>query len=409
MKLSEELFWRGMAAEHTLADPSELDSRASKKFYLGCDPSAPSLTVGNLAVLMMAKCFARHGYQPTLLIGGATGKIGDPKETAEREQKSDTEVEQNVAAIVSQYHRIVGESGVQVVNNADWFAEIRFLPFLRSIFREFSLTQLLDRKFVQNRIGEGGSGISLAEFCYTTIQGYDFLHLYREHGIDLQLCGADQFGNCASGMHLIKRLEGASADVWSMPLVIDRASGRKFGKSEGNAVWLDAGPTPVFAFYQFWLGQPDSQVEEFLKLYTELSPEEVAATLADPALRAAQRRLAFEVAKIVHGEPAATAVATLSAALFGGEGSVARDADGSTNHAELLALAAEYLPTVPAGEVLDALEASGLSRGEAKRQIEQNAVSLRAEDGDYVKISFGQTIPPATLLKLGKNRFLVAK
>ncbi len=242
MKLSEELIWRGMVAEHTFKDPAELDAK-KRKFYWGVDPSADSMTIGNLAALMMTKVFIRHGYEPFLLAGGATGQIGDPKENSERELKGLGEVATNVAAISDQFRRIVGGE-FTLVNNNDWFSEILFVPFLREIGKHFSMTQLLDRQFVQNRIGEGGGGISYAEFSYTLIQGYDFLHLFRKYGVELQLCGADQFGNCVSGMHLIRRLEGAEADVWSMPLVIDKVTGRKFGKSEGNAIWLSAERTP---------------------------------------------------------------------------------------------------------------------------------------------------------------------
>ena len=262
MTLSEELLWRGFSAQTTLETPALLDSRENKKFYWGADPSADSLTIGNLAALMMCACFVRHGYEPFLLVGGATGQIGDPKENAERELKPLSEVEHNKKCIKSQVERILNVKNATFLDNFDWFKNINFLDFLREVGKAFSMTQLLDRQFVQNRIGAGGSGISYAEFSYTLIQGYDFLHLFRKYGVALQLCGADQYGNCASGIHLIKRLENATADVWSTPLVIDPVSGKKFGKSEGNAVWLASEPpktpdgslsknfTSVFDFYQ---------------------------------------------------------------------------------------------------------------------------------------------------------------
>ena len=229
MNLSEELIWRGFYAETTIKDATELDNRASKKFYWGADPSADSLTIGNLAAAMMCACFVRHGYQPYLLVGGATGQIGDPKDNGERDLKPLEEVEHNKACIGAQMRKIVQSDELVMVDNYDWFKDMNYLTFLREVGKAFSMTQLLDRQFVQNRIGEGGSGISYAEFSYTLIQGYDFLHLFREYGVDLQLCGADQFGNCSSGIHLIKRLEGATADAWSTPLIIDPVTGRKFG------------------------------------------------------------------------------------------------------------------------------------------------------------------------------------
>ena len=223
MKLSEELIYRGFVAETTIERPEELDNRESKKFYWGADPSADSLTIGNLAALMMCACFVRHGYEPVLLVGGATGQIGDPKENGERELKSLEEVEHNKKCIKEQIERVInvgdgdasdGETpSLTMVDNYDWFKDMKYLDFLREVGKAFSMTQLLDRQFVQNRIGKGGSGISYAEFSYTLIQGYDFLHLYRKYGVSLQLCGADQYGNCTSGIHLIKRLEDARADV----------------------------------------------------------------------------------------------------------------------------------------------------------------------------------------------------
>ena len=274
MKLSEELIYRGFKAETTVGNPEDLDNRKNKKFYWGADPSADSLTIGNLAAMMMCACFVRLGYQPYLLVGGATGQIGDPKENGERDLKTLDEVNHNKKCIKEQIEKIVSAKDVVMVDNLDWFSKINYLDFLREVGKAFSMTQLLDRQFVQKRIGEGGSGISYAEFSYTLIQGYDFLHLYREYGIKLQLCGADQYGNCTSGIHLIKRLEDATADVWSTPLVIDPVTGRKFGKSEGNAIWLAANDngsgnyTSLFDFYQFWLNQPDTAVEYLLKIYT---------------------------------------------------------------------------------------------------------------------------------------------
>ena len=216
MKLSEELLYRGFKAETTIKDVADLDTRESKKFYWGADPSADSLTIGNLASLMMCACFVRHGYEPYLLVGGATGQIGDPKDNGERDLKSLEEVEHNKKCIKEQVERIIGGAGsaFTMVDNYDWFKNINYLEFLREIGKNFSMTQLLDRQFVQKRIGDGGAGISYAEFSYTLIQGYDFLHLYRQYGVDLQLCGADQYGNCTSGIHLIKRLENKDADVW---------------------------------------------------------------------------------------------------------------------------------------------------------------------------------------------------
>ena len=403
MKLSEELLWRGFHAETSIKDPAELDKRAQKKFYFGADPSADSLTIGNLAALMMCACFVRHGYQPYLLAGGATGQIGDPKDTGERELKPLEEVERNKQAIARQMANIVRSPELVMVDNLDWFREIKYLDFLREIGKAFSMTQLLDRQFVQARIGEGGSGISYAEFSYTLIQGYDFLHLYRTYGIDLQLCGADQYGNCSSGIHLIRRLEGATADAWSTPLVIDPVTGRKFGKSEGNAIWLDAGKTSIFDFYQFWLNQPDEAVEYLLKIYTLLMPEEVEAVMKEqtehPERRAAQRALARGATEVVHGREKAEAVEALSARLFGG--------DLAELTADEIGEFAEFLATVPQGTgLVEALVATGLtsSKSEARKLAAAGAISVNG-----VKVREDLELQQVSLLKRGKNKFAVVK
>ena len=403
MKLSEELLWRGFYAETSIKDPAELDKRAQKKFYFGADPSADSLTIGNLAALMMCACFVRHGYQPYLLAGGATGQIGDPKETGERELKPLEEVERNKRAIARQMAQVVQSPDLVMVDNLDWFREIKYLDFLREVGKAFSMTQLLDRQFVQARIGEGGSGISYAEFSYTLIQGYDFLHLYRTYGIDLQLCGADQYGNCASGIHLIRRLEGATADAWSTPLVIDPVTGRKFGKSEGNAIWLDAGKTSIFDFYQFWLNQPDEAVEKLLKIYTLLGPEEVRSVMAEqaehPERRVAQRALARGATEVVHGRERADAVEALSAQLFGG--------DLAELTADEISEFGEYLATVPKGTgLVEALVATGLasSKSEARKLMAAGAIAVNG-----VKVREEVVLTQVALLKRGKNKFAVVR
>ncbi len=407
MKLSEELIWRGFSAETTIKDPTELDTRVSKKFYWGADPSADSLTIGNLAAAMMCACFVRHGYEPYLLVGGATGQIGDPKENGERDLKSVEEVEHNKSCIAAQMKRIVKSPDLTQVDNYEWFKDIKYLEFLREIGKAFSMTQLLDRQFVQNRIGEGGSGISYAEFSYTLIQGYDFLHLYREYGIDLQLCGADQFGNCSSGIHLIKRLEGAAADAWSTPLIIDPATGRKFGKSEGNAIWLagkDNGSgnwTSVFDFYQFWLNQPDTAVEGLLKIYTVLEKDEVDKIMKqqteNPGQRVAQKALAKGVTEVVHGEEATEAVIGLSARLFEGE---LTELSGD----EIVEMG-EYLATGQMGKKLfDLLVETGLctSKSEARKLAAAGAISVNG-----TKVSEDVAIEQVAILKRGKNKFAV--
>lgn len=411
MKLSEELIYRGFQAKTTIENPEELDTRASKKFYWGADPSADSLTIGNLAALMMCACFVRHGYEPYLLVGGATGQIGDPKDNGERDLKTIDEVEHNKACIKSQIERVVKSDNLTMVDNYDWFKDMNYLTFLREVGKTFSMTQLLDRQFVQNRIGEGGSGISYAEFSYTLIQGYDFLHLYRKYGVSLQLCGADQYGNCTSGIHLIKRLEDADADVWSTPLIIDPVTGRKFGKSEGNAVWLaskDNGSgnyTSIFDFYQFWLNQPDESVEYLIKIYTLLEKDEIEKILAEhrehPELRIAQKALAKGATEVVHGKENAEAIINLCEMLF------SRDTDFSSFSADEISEFAEYLPTVEKNtNIVDAIVSTGLaeSKKKAREFLAQGAISVNG-----VKVNEEIELTQTAILKKGKNKFAVVK
>ena len=415
MKLSEELIWRGFAAKTTIKNPEDLDNRENKQFYWGADPSADSLTIGNLAALMMCACFVRHGYKPYLLVGGATGQIGDPKENGERELKSLDEVEHNKSCIKKQVEKIINSDQTVLLDNLDWFKDMNYLSFLREIGKTFSMTQLLDRQFVQNRIGEGGSGISYAEFSYTLIQGYDFLHLYRKYGIDLQLCGADQYGNCASGIHLIRRLENAEADIWSTPLVIDPVSGKKFGKSEGNAIWLAAAPTlkpngeksenftTVFDFYQFWLNQPDSSVEYLLKIYTLYDKPEIEKILADhaqaPEQRIAQKALAKGATGVVHGTVTASKMEKLTERLF------SKDLQFSAKDLEEFA---GLLPDAPHGiSLVDDLVSTGLapSKTEARKLIKSGAISLNGEK----ILDESLTVDFPALLKKGKNKFAIIK
>lgn len=411
MKLSEELIYRGFKAETTIDNPEDLDNRESKKFYWGADPSADSLTIGNLAALMMCACFVRHGYEPYLLVGGATGQIGDPKENDERELKSLDEVEHNKNCIKKQIERVVDAENVKMVDNLDWFRNMKYLDFLREVGKVFSMTQLLDRQFVQNRIGEGGGGISYAEFSYTLIQGYDFLHLYREHGVSLQLCGADQYGNCTSGIHLIRRLENGNADVWSTPLIIDPVTGKKFGKSEGNAVWLAAADngsgnyTSIFDFYQFWLNQSDEAVEYLIKIYTLYSKEEIESILEQhrmaPEKRIAQKALARGATEVVHGVKNAEAIENLTAVLF----------DRNTNFADFsedeIIEFANYLPTIGKGVMLvDALVSSGLasSKKKAREFLTQGAITVSG-----VKVQDDIELMQTAIIKKGKNKFLIVK
>lgn len=401
--LSEELSWRGMVNQMTFADIKDLDTQA-RTFYWGVDPSADSMTIGNLAAAMMVRQFIAHGYKAVLLVGGATGLIGDPDgKKQERELKTREAIAHNVAGLIEQYKRIFDGVEFDVVDNYDWFRAINYLDFLRDVGKHVSLTQMLDREFVQARIGEGGAGISYAEFSYSLIQGYDYLHLFREKGATLQLGGSDQWGNMIAGTQLIRRIEGGESHVFSTPLVINKQTGVKFGKSEGGAVWLDATKTSPYKFYQFWLNCDDETSEDLIKIYTLLdeatTTELIERHRQNPGARELQRTLAREVTDLVHGAERRESVERVTDVLFGGAEFT------SLNDADIEALANE-IPSVQKQSVVSALVEAGLasSNGEARRLIVGGAVSVNGQ-----KITDDSEITDTSLVKKGKNSFLLVR
>jgi tyrosyl-tRNA synthetase len=377
MTLSEELTYRGFVNQTTYKDIAILNGDPIT-FYWGVDPSADSMQVGNFAMAMMVRHFISHGHKAVLLVGGATGMIGDPDgKKQERDLLSLEQIERNKKAISAQYDRIFAGQDFEVVDNYDWFKGMGYLEFLRDVGKHVPMRQMLGREFVQNRLKEDGEGISYAEFSYSLIQGYDFLHLSREKNVSLQVAGADQWGNSIAGVELIRRIEGKEAHVWTGPLIVNKSTGIKFGKSEAGAVWLDPAKTTPTQFYQFWINCDDAGAEDYLKIYTLLSKEEIEETMAqhrqNPGARAAQVKLAVEVTKLVHGEEQLAIAHEVTDYLKGAD----------IAHAESRALEAlrKEIPAVnvPAdGSVIDTLVASGLasSNTEARRFVKENAISV---------------------------------
>lgn len=402
MTLAEELQWRGFVNQTTLANIEDVNE--PRTFYWGVDPSASSMTIGNLAAGMMARVFMEHGYKAILLVGGATGLIGDPDgKKQERDLKDVNEIQKNINGIAMQYQTIFSGMPFELVNNYDWFKDINYLAFLRDIGKHTSLTQMLDREFIKARIGEGGSGISYAEFSYALIQGYDFLHLFRTKGATLQVAGADQWGNSITGVQLIRKLTGEEAHVWTVPLVVNKSTGVKFGKSEEGAVWLDPALTSPYKYYQFWLNADDKGVGDYIKIYTLVQPDEYDALMAefvrDPSLRAAQKYLAYEATKLVHGEDKAENARNVTAVLFG-------DTPFERLLPEEVDMLALEIPTTASGNVVNALVTSGVcgSNGEAKRLIAGGAISVNGE-----KVADDVKLPVPCLIKKGKNTFILAR
>lgn len=322
MKLSEELKWRGFYNQTTYKDLSILDNNDKPVlFYFGSDPSASSLTIGNWASIMMIRHFINGGHKAHMLVGGATGMIGDPDgKKTERELLTLEQISENKSNIQEQYNRILGEDNFVMVDNYDWFKDINYLDFLRNVGKHVPMSKMLNREFVKTRLEDENAGISYAEFSYSLIQGYDFLHLYKNYGITLQLCGSDQWGNSLAGVEMIRRIEGGEVNIYSTPLIINKTTGVKFGKSESGAIWLDERLTSVYKFYQFWLNVDDVGVIDYIKIYTMLDKDEIEKLEAEhtfnPSLRIAQKRLALEATIIVHGEPKADMVKNISEILF---------------------------------------------------------------------------------------------
>ena len=411
MTLSEELTWRGFVNQTTFTNIKQLDEN-KLKFYWGVDPSHPAMTIRNLAAAMTRRWFIKQGYKPVLLVGGATGLIGDPDGKAqERDLKAPEEIAKNKAAIVGQYRQIFKGEDFKIVDNYDWFKDMGYLEFLRDVGKHVPLRQMVGRDFVQARLGEGGAGISYAEFSYSLIQGYDFLHLFEKHGVTLQLSGADQWGNSIAGVDLIRRKTGKEVHVWTSPLVINKATGAKFGKSEEGAVWLDATLTSVYKFYQFWLNVDDTGVEDYLKIYTELEKPKIDTVMkefyADRASRLAQKTLAYEVTKLVHGEKQADSVKRVSEALFG-------KGDYKNLKAEDFNVLKDELPVVKtkvAQDLIGPLVEAGLasSNSEARRFLQQKAVYMNGQqvDHDYQLTIDDRLSGHHALIKRGKNSFAV--
>lgn len=383
----DELVWRGLV--HVSTDQEALRALLAGDpitYYCGFDPTAPSLHLGNLVQLLTLRRIQLAGHKPLGLVGGSTGLIGDPRPTAERTLNTRETVEEWVGRLRAQVERYLsfeGDNAARMVNNLDWTAPMSAIDFLREIGKHYRVGTMLKKDAVAARLNSD-EGISYTEFSYQVLQGMDYLELYRQYGCVLQTGGSDQWGNLTSGTDLIRRAEGASAHAIGTPLITN-SDGTKFGKSEGNAIWLDADMCSPYRMYQFWLSTADSDVIDRLKVFTFLTRagiEEYAQLVeTEPFRRAAQKRLALEVVTTVHGADAVAAVIAASEALFG-------QGDLNALDAATLRTALEELPnaTVPAEtSVVDALVTTGLvtSLSEARRAITQGGVSLdgvRVED-----------------------------
>ena len=383
----EELEWRGLIHQYTDGVPAAL-ARGSASAYIGFDPTGSSLHVGSLLVIMILVHLQRHGHRPVALVGGATGMIGDPGgKTTERQLLTVAQVAANTAAIRAQLERFLdfsGPSAARMRDNADWLTPLSLLDFLRDTGKHFTVNYMLQKESVKARME---AGISFTEFSYMLLQAYDFLELRRRDDVTLQLGGSDQWGNITAGIELIRRVDDAEAHGLTSPLVMS-SSGTKFGKTEAGAVWLDPDRTSPYAFYQFWLGTEDRDVGRYLRFFTLLGREEIEALEAGvteaPEQRVAQRSLARDVTRRVHGGAALHAAEQVSSFFFGGldprelteDAFAILRAEAPFTEVERAALIAETPEAT--FDVVRLLTVSGLaaSNSAAKRLLEQGAVSV---------------------------------
>lgn len=317
MKLFDELKWRGLVKDIAGSDIEDKLNNEKITFYWGTDPTADSLHLGHYSSLLTAKRLANAGHHPILLVGGATGLIGDPRPTAEREIMAKDTLNKNLEGIKKQVDRIF-DGRATIVNNYDWMKDYNYLDFLRDVGKYINVNYMLAKDIINRRLE---TGITYAEFSYTLIQGYDFLHLYEKYNCVMQAEGSDQWGNITTGIDLIRKKTGKEAYGFTMPLVLD-AQGNKFGKSEGNALWLDINKTSSYELYQYLINTDDSMCESYLKIFTFLSPEEIMEVVKkhneEPHLRLAQKTLAKEIITDLHGKEEYDKAVKISEALFSG-------------------------------------------------------------------------------------------
>ena len=375
MKLYDDLVWRGLIKDVAGDNLEEVLNGEPITFYWGTDPTADSLHIGHYSSLITAKRLAKAGHHPILLVGGATGLIGDPRPTAEREIISKEKIQENFDGIKKQVSTIL-EGKAEIVNNYDWMKDYTYLEFLRDIGKYINVNYMLAKDIISRRLE---TGITYAEFSYTLLQGYDFLHLYREKNCILQAAGSDQWGNITTGIEMIKKIEGKEAYGFTMPLILD-SNGNKFGKSEGNALWLDINKTSSYELYQYLINSDDTKVEEYLKVYTFLNKEEIDEIMKEhnekPHLRLAQEKLAQEFITDLHGKEEYQNAKQISEALFKN--------DIKNLSEEQISQAFKGVPRFKLGEnktIIEILTETKIasSRREAREFLSNNAITLNGE------------------------------
>ncbi len=408
MTLFEELKWRGLIKDTAGEDLEKIINGCNATFYWGTDPTADSLHIGHYSSLITVKRLAKAGHHPILLVGGATGLIGDPRPTAEREIISYEKVQKNFEGIKKQVTELFN-GNVDVVNNYDWTKDMNILEFLREIGKYINVNYMLDKDIIKRRLE---TGITFAEFAYTLLQGYDFLHLYETRNCIMQVEGSDQWGNITTGIDLINKKLGKNAYAFTMPLILD-SKGEKFGKSAGNALWLDKNKTSSYEFYQYLINADDVKIEEYLKVFTFLSPEEIMDIMKKhnehPEERLAQKTLAKEFITDLHGKEEYEKALRISEALFSGN---------------LKSLTSDELHdafnNIPSSEVkedkniIDLLVETSIcsSKREAREFVNNNSISVNGEkvnDLEFIIKKENAIVDNFTIIRKGKKKYFVIK
>lgn len=408
----EELKWRGMLHD-AMPGTEELLMKGKVRGYIGFDPTADSLGVGNLVQIMTLMHFQRAGHQPIALIGGATGMIGDPSgKSQERNLLSEETLLHNQACQKAQLERFLdftGENAAMIVNNYDWFKDFSFLGFIRDVGKRLTINYMMAKDSVKNRItGADKEGMSFTEFTYQLIQGYDFFHLWKNEGVSLQMGGSDQWGNITTGTELIRRMEGGEAFALTTPL-IKKADGTKFGKTEGGNIWLDPKRTSPYKFYQFWLNAADADAPGYLKIFSLKTREEIDGIIAehevDPGRRILQKSLAEEITARVHGQEALEQSIAASQILFGNSDVTALKALNDEQIQEIFEGVAQG--KLSQSELAEGMPISNLlvksgfltSNGEARRALQENSISM-----NKTKVNAEQSVSLADCLN---NRYIL--
>ncbi len=405
MTFFEDLQWRGLIKDISSPDLEEKLNQGGLTFYIGADPTAKSLHIGQFPTFLMVERLKRAGHHPIILVGGATGRVGDPRGTGEREKADISVIENNFGFIKKQMQSLFGEE-VQIVNNYDWFQNINYIDFLRDVGKYINVNYMINKDLVKRQMEVG---ISYAEFSYMLIQGYDYKRLHDELGVNLQFGGSDQWGNLTTGIELIRKLNNEEVYAFSMPLITD-STGKKLGKSYGNALWLDINMTSSYEMYQYLLNFEDVMMEEYLKKFTFLNPEEIEGIMKEhqeqPEMRIAQKRLAEEVITFLHGKEAFEKAQHISEALFS-EKIITLTSDEVLENMK-------DVPHVVINEfnIIDQLVQSNIcsSKREAREMVSAGAISInnkKVMDLDFV-LSKKEAIDEKILfIKKGKKNFYI--